>query len=420
MKKKIWIWNHYATNMFFDKAGRHYWFSKNLLKEGYEPVIFCASTNHFSDNHIDTKGKRYLLDYSNDIPFVFVKTLNYKRNGIKRVYNMISFYAGLLKAATEHAKTKGKPDIILASSVHPLTLVAGIKIAKKLGIPCICEVRDLWPESIITFGMLRRNNIIAKLLYRCEKWIYEKADKVIFTMEGGKKYIKDQGWDKENGGPIELSKVHYINNGIDIVQYDKNRKTYIFEDDDLDNPYTFKVVYIGSIRKANNLNLIVEAAKYIKGNNKDKVRFLIFGTGDEKENLEKKCHDEKISNVIFKGKVDKAFIPNILSKANVNVLNYSYYEIWKYGGSQNKSFEYLASGKPILSTITMGYDIIEKYKAGISLKRQDPETIGKSIISIVEMEHNDYLTMSTNSRTAAFEYDFKILTKKLIGIIENI
>ena len=49
MKKNVWIWNHYATNMFNDKAGRHYWFAENLIETGYNPTIFCASTIHNSN-----------------------------------------------------------------------------------------------------------------------------------------------------------------------------------------------------------------------------------------------------------------------------------------------------------------------------------------------------------------------------------
>lgn len=55
MKKNVWIWNHYATNMYYDKAGRHFWFSEYLIKSGYKPTIFCASTNNFSDKNIKTK-----------------------------------------------------------------------------------------------------------------------------------------------------------------------------------------------------------------------------------------------------------------------------------------------------------------------------------------------------------------------------
>lgn len=416
MRQNVWIWNHYATNMFFDQAGRHYWFAENLIKEGYKTTIFCASTNHFSDNHIDTKGRNFSTDSINNIPFVFVNTPKYKGNGKKRIFNMISFYRGLFKTAMKYAELDRKPDVILASSVHPLTLVAGIKVAAKLGVPCICEVRDLWPESIVEFGNLRKNSIFARILYQGEKWIYKNADRLIFTIEGGIEYIKDQGWDKK----INISKIYHINNGINLEEYDNNIKNYIFDDFDLDNQDIFKVVYTGSIRKANNLEILIEAAKYIKYNKFDKVKILIFGDGEEKENLQKKCLDEKIDNVIFKGKVEKKFVPNILSKSNINLLNYSNHAIWRYGGSQNKNFEYLASGKPVLSTIAMGYDIIEKYKAGLSLEKQDPETIGKAIIYMFEMKQSDYLDVGKNSRVAAQEYDFKVLTNKLINIIENI
>lgn len=419
MKQNIWILNHYATNMFFDKAGRHYWFAENLIKEGYNSTIFCASTNHFSDNDIDTKGNKYSTECVNNIPFVFVNTPEYKRNGKKRILNMISFYRGIFAVSKEYSKLNGKPDIILASSVHPLTLIAGIKIAKKFGIPCICEVRDLWPESIVEFGNLKKNSILAKMLYQGEKWIYKKADKLIFTIEGGNDYIIDNKWDRNQDGPIDITKIYNINNGVDLVAYDRNIEDNPYDDIHLDNPNMFKVVYAGSIRKANNLGLVIDAAEYVRKNSRKDIKFLIFGDGDEKEKLQKKCIDEKISNVIFKGKIEKRYIPNILSKSDLNILNYSNHEIWKYGGSQNKNFEYLASGKPILSTISMAYDIIKRYNAGISLKSQTAESIGSAVISIAQMEKSKYEELAKNARKAAQDYDFKILTDKLIKIIEE-
>ena len=66
----------------------------------------------------------------------------------------------------------------------------------------------------------------------------------------------------------------------------------------------------GSIRKANNLSLVTDAAKYVQKNGGKDIKFLIFGDGDEKEVLQKKCIDEEIDNVVFKGQVEKKFIPN--------------------------------------------------------------------------------------------------------------
>lgn len=46
MKKRIWMMNHYAGNMFFDQGGRHYFFAKYLKQFGSEPVIFCCNAVH--------------------------------------------------------------------------------------------------------------------------------------------------------------------------------------------------------------------------------------------------------------------------------------------------------------------------------------------------------------------------------------
>lgn len=420
MKKKIWIMNHYATETFFNKGGRHYWFAENLKNKGYEPVIFCANTRHNSKETIDTGDKKFVVNKDGDFPFVFVKTSEYKGNGLSRVKNMVNFFINLMIAAKGYAKEEGKADIILASSVHPLTILGGIRIARKFNVPCIGEVRDLWPESIVEFAGFKRNNLLIKLLYEGEKWIYKKVDKLIFTMEGGSEYIKDKKWNKEQGGPIDIGKVNHINNGIDLLAYDKNIIENEYKDIHLDDDKLFKLVYAGSIRKANNLSLIIDGAKYVQDHQGQGIKFLIFGDGDEKEILEKRCKDEGINNVSFKGNIEKRYIPNILSKSDLNILNYSNHGIWKYGGSQNKNFEYLASGKPVLSTIKMGYDIIERYNAGISLGSQTPQSIGKAVISISEMEEDQYQVLSKNAREAAKEYDFTVLTDKLIDIIESV
>ena len=411
--------NHYAHGSFFNKGGRHYWFSKYLLKNNYKPTIFCSNTRHNNQSIVEIKNGKHEIKTTDGIPYVFVKTTPYKRNGIQRIKNMWFFYRNLFPVTIEYAKLHGKPDVILASSVHPLTLVAGIKIAERFGVPCICEVRDLWPESFVAYNIIKKKNPLLKLLYAGEKWIYKKADKLIFTMEGGKDYIIEKGWDKQHGGPVDISKVHHINNGVDLEVFEYNRKKYVFEDKDLDNKDTFKVVYTGAIRKANNLELLINAAKYVQENSKINVKLLIYGDGNEKRSLEEKCRIGNIRNVIFKGRVDKNYIPFIVSKSDLNVLNYSSHDIWKYGGSQNKKFEYLAAGKPILSTITMGYDIIVKYGAGISLRSQSIKSIGNAIIGIANMPEENYKKMCDNARHAAQDYDFKILTNKLIYLLEQ-
>lgn len=413
MRRKVWIWNHYATNMFFDRAGRHYWFAENLEKQGYEPTIFCASTDHFSNIDIPIKEGKYLVKKANNIPFVFIKTPRYKGNGKKRIMNMISFYRELFLVSKEYAKTHGKPDIIIASSVHPLTLVAGIKIAKKFEVPCVCEIRDLWPESLVAYGSLEPNSIIAKLLYQGEKWIYKKADSIIMTWEGGSQYIKDKGWDTL----IDLHKVHYISNGIVISDFDKNIQENPIKDTDLMDKRYKNIVYTGSIRKVNDLGIIVDVAKFIQKESLN-IRFLIYGSGDEKEILEKRCQEEGIINIFFKGRVEKKKVPSILNESYINILHNSSTSLNKYGQSQNKFFEYLAAGRCIVQTYSTGYSILNKYHCGICVPKQSSEEIAKIILQLCRDE-NDIEEMGKNARKAAQEFDFEKLTNKLVQVIER-
>ncbi len=84
------------------------------------------------------------------------------------------------------------------------------------------------------------------------------------------------------------------------------------------------------------------------------------------KNWLRRVENENLDNVKMKGFVNKKYIPYILSKSSVNILNYSQTQYnWSRGNSSNKLFEYMASGKPMISTVKMGYSIIEKYKCGI-------------------------------------------------------
>lgn len=417
MSKKIWLINHYASNMLFDKGGRHYYFAKYLNRNGYAPVVFCANMTGSAvvtkcfDNEllINTKMADEI-----STPFVFVKVRLYSGNGKERILNMIDFYRNVKKAMKEYARENGKPDIILASSVHPLTLLAGIQIAKEFGIKCICEVRDLWPESIIAYGGYNKDSILFRALYRGEKYIYRKADALIFTFEGGYNYIEDKGWSSS----IPHNKVYYINNGVDLESYNENLKLYPYEDKDLEDKDTYKIIYTGSIRRVNNLGILLDAAKSMKNR---KVRFLIWGDGDELRKLQQRIVDEKIDNVEFKGKVEKKYIPSIVSRATLNFAHCEATEMdYKYGISFNKIFDYLAAGKPVLCDVPTKYNPVIQEKAGFEIKTKSTKELAYEIDRITSISEEEYLDKAQNALIAAQKYDFSELTNKLINIIDGL
>ena len=421
-KLKVWLINHYASNMYRDKAGRHYWFAQQLIERGYDVTVFCSTTLVNGEELINTGKDKLVVKETDGIPFVFVKTVPAQGNGLKRVENMGLFYKNLFPATKAYAKEHGKPDVIVASSVHPLTMVAGIQIAKRMRIPCICEIRDLWPEAIFSFGKTTEKSLIGRILIKGEHWIYRRANALIFTKEGDTDYLKERKWTTAQGGDIDLGKCHYINNGVDIVACEERRRTMQLHDLDLNDENKFNVTYVGTIRPINNVGNLLDTSKILRAKGRyDDVQFLIYGDGGQLVELQERVKNEDLDNVKMKGFVNRQYVPYILSKSAINMLNYAQNQYnWTRGNSSNKLFEYMASGKPIISTVRMGYSIIKKYNCGVELDEDTPEALAEQIMRFHDMDASEREQIGKNAREGANDFDFSVLTEKLIRVLESV
>jgi glycosyltransferase involved in cell wall biosynthesis len=410
--KKIWLINHYAMPPELEPRLRTIKFAEYLTKSGYDVTIFGASSMHNMDLNLITGKEDYIEKQYGPLKFVHVRAKSYS-NYFERVLNLIEFPIRLSKIAHKFEK----PDIILQTATVPFGNILYF-LAKNLKAKYFVEVLDLWPESFVMTGLVNKKNPIMPILYYFEKWLYKRADHIIFSMQGGKDYIVEKRWDISNGGPIDISKVSYINNGVDLEEFHNNLEAYSFEDIDLNDETTFKAIYLGSIRLFNNVKLIIEAAERLKEHKH--IKFLIYGDGDERAMLERYVEDNKISNVVFKAKrIDKEFIPFLLSRSSVNLVNYQQNGLWNYGGSQSKMFQYLASGKPIISNIIPKYCVIRKNKCGISRTFANPDEYANAILEISNLNESNYKEMCSNAAQGALEFDYPFLTEKLISIIKN-
>lgn len=396
--------------MYFDGGGRHHGFAKYLIKGGDKVKIFCSSYGHNKGQSVEIKkGSSCEKKGADNVPYIFIETKSYEGNGVSRVFNMVLFLKNVIKIGKKKIKHGEKPDVILASSVHPLTLVAGIYLGKKYKIPCICEVRDIWPLTLVEFGKIKPNGLLHKLLLKIELYTYKNAKKVIFTMEGGKQYIKDMAWEKY----VSLDKVEYINNGVDLEVFNDNKEKKIYLDKDLDSD-KFKIVYTGSIGEANQLQMLISVAEQCKTHGMQDVLFLIFGDGLKRKELEKIAVDKGLDNIIFKGKVDKKYIPSILVKSTVNLIFVAKSDLYKYGMSLNKSFEYLASGKPILLNVDFGYNYLTENNCALI-----DENVFEVVKTVYDMNESKYNEYCENSIKTSEKFSFYQLTKKLRNIIKE-
>lgn len=404
----IWLINHYAVPPKYYPLARPTNFAKYLMAMGHTVTIFAASTVHNSTMNLITDGVPWREEVADGVHYVYIRCMDYLGNGLKRIYNICEFAWKLPGVCRKFPR----PDAIVATSMPPTSCAMGIHLARKYGCRGMAEIADLWPESIVAYGITGPRNPAVLALRRLEKWIYEKADDVVFTCEGGYDYIVEQGWE----GKIPRAKVHYINNGVDLAAFEENRARYAVQDPDLEDPSVFKVVYTGSIRQVNHLGLLLDAAKEVTD---PRVKFLIWGDGDQRAALEQRVRDEGISNVVFKGKVEKKYIPGIVSRADLNLAHNAPSPLFRFGISFNKLFDYLAAGKPVLCDFPCSYNPAIQCGAGISVDAPSPGKIAAAVESMSRLPQETYQQYCSAARAAAEKYDFRVLTQKLLAVIQH-
>nr|WP_297705276.1 glycosyltransferase family 4 protein [uncultured Butyrivibrio sp.] len=401
--KKILIICHYAQQPPLNTMLRYHNWGKELTHRGYKVTIIAASTVHNTDIDIieETSRKKDVCD---GVRYYYIKTPKYTGNGIQRIKNMLSFCLGLRYFRNLN------PDMIITCEAYLYPFVNHYF----KGVSIITDTVDLWPESIVEYANFSRNNPLIRTLYGLEKKAYLKSDALIFSMEGGKDYVREQPYSKK----INYSKVFHINMGCDILQKDKELEGISFN---LGwNPDNFNIVYCGSIRQANQVQQICDAAWEIQKRGYDTIRFQIYGNGDDLEMLKKYVTENGINNVSFYGRIEKDRIPYILANGRANILTYKHVPLMKYGGSQSKLFDYLASGRPIICNAKFGYNLIERYRCGVVAENQSAGALADAIEKLYQVDVTELSEMGIRARQAAEAYDQPVLVDKLEEVFKYV
>ncbi len=408
--KTVWIVNQY-NGVNAGPRTRQIVLSQHLREKGYNVYIIAGSADYkHGPNYLPRKEKIRHIKYDGE-EFYMIRTNDFHSNA-ERVLVALQFQYRLWRLR----KNIPKPDVIISNFAGLFGNVF-LKWKRKYNTKIIYEILDLWPELFVDLGYMSRTSPITKILYNMEHKSYREANSLIFSIQGGRDYIVDKGWSTETGGDVDTSNIGYLNNGVDLKTIDKQKNEFVLDDVDLDND-KFKVIYLGSVSEFNGLDVLVLAAKELQDREINNIQILIYGYGNQEDHLKKMVNDLHLKNIKFKGRVDKKYAMNVLSRGDLSVFTFKNMPLLKYGVSPNKLFMYFASGKPVLSMIKPNYDLVESKKCGISVKN-DPTIVANAIVKFSKMDSFEYLEYGHNARATAEEYDYSRLVDVLIEHIEN-
>lgn len=413
----IWIFNHYAVTPEYSGGTRHYELGKQLVLYGHQVTVFSSSFIHMSFTSVEIpEGKEYRVDEDGGLRFIWVRLGGYRGNNLKRLLQMMH-YNPVVRRVIRRLEAQGvleRPDVIIGSVVHPFAPLLASSLAKKYGIPYIFEIRDLWPQSFIDLGIWKAKSLRARFFKAIEKKSVEKAKKIIVLSPLTRDYlVREYGYNAED--------IYYIPNGahVDPPEPGMNKRDVGGSEDRMERlkaEKNFIALFSGSLIASNRLDTIVDAAEKLR--EEKGIKIVMLGRGQEEAKYRQMIQAKKLDNLLILAPVRKEWVPYMLRLADILILNQGVV-LW---GSMNKLYEYMASGRPIISSIHAKHNsIVGEVGGGIIITPNDGRELAEAIMRFHQIPVQEREVMGQRNREYIREnHDWKVLGRKIVNVIEDI
>lgn len=283
-----------------------------------------------------------------------------------------------LEVRIEQVAKEINADIIHAHS-PVLNALPAIKVARRLGIPVVYEIRAFWEDAAVDHGTTAENSIRYRLTRKLETRAIQRADHVFTICEGLRSDIVGRG--------ISASKVTVIPNAVDIDTFKLAQPA----DPALQQKYKLAgktvIGFIGSFYAYEGLDLLLDAMPLILSGNTE-TRLLLVGGGPQEANLKQQAFRLGIADrVIFTGRVPHSEVSRYYDL--IDILAYPRHSMRLTElVTPLKPLEAMAQGQLFVASDVGGHkELIEHGKTGILFKAGDKKALATAITDLLEHRH---------------------------------
>ena len=319
----------------------------------------------------------------------------------KKLSHLIS-YDKLITSLAEKTARNIEKSLDTKSGIlqgeQEVAALAAIKVGKKLRIPVVVDIHNIWPEELVSTGHLKRESDTFINLMELERFIVENADSVIVVNEFMQEYVV-------SNFNVASNKITLIPPGGEIV-YDNSD-----ENAEKERSSQKKVVYAGLVNAREHVDLLVDSIPFVSRKHPN-VRFIIAEKGENIREIKNLCKSLPIKPEFYWFE-SRNEARKMLKKCYLGALP-SEDDIGRKLGTPLKLFEYMSNGLPVVANdIGSWCDIIKEQKIGI-LTKDDPKDFADSICTLLEDE-NTYRTMQNNMFKLLKErFSWKIHVEKIL------
>lgn len=384
---------------------------KELSLNGHEIKILTGKPNYPEGKVFKgytQKGCRYdSFIKHNDIFRVPLKPRSQGRAGLIR--NYLSFIFNGLNFFPRGFQYD-KFDIIFTVGFSPVTsAIPAIFLKKKLNIPLVLWVQDLWPESVKATGYIK-NKWVLKFIGKLVKYIYKQSDLILMQSQAFKPLIlKIIGNDNKN------KLIYYPNSFADFTTCKTQRAPQsvinLLQE-------KFCVVFAGNIGAAQNTDIWVQAAKFLQPYSE--IRIVIVGQGSKYQELLNNIAKFELENIICIGGIALNKMWEIYQYASLLLVTLRQNSALS-ATVPSKIQAYMAAGRPIVGAIDgEASRIIKESVAGFTVDSDDGKGLAELILKVYKMSVSEREMLGKNAKNYYLEnFEMKKQAQNLISIFNN-
>ena len=367
---RILFFTHYYPPEVNAPASRTSEHCRAWAKAGHDVTVVTCVPNHPSGKvYPGYKNRLFQSEFIDGVRVVRLWTFLAANEGfLLRTLNYLSY----LMSATLALPWLPRADVVISTSPQFFCGLAGLVARTFKRAPWVLEIRDLWPESIVSVGAMREGMAV-RFLERLEAMAYRNADQIVSVTQSFVPHIVARG-----GNP---DKIAVIKNGVDLELFTRTGTTASIKAK-LGLEGRFVAAYVGTHGMAHGLDVILEAAERLRGN--PRIAFLLVGDGAERAHLEEMREQKRLDNVLILGQRPKQEMPGIWAATDTSLILLRRDDLFKKV-LPSKMFEAMAMHCPIILGVEgEARALLDEADAGIAITPGDAEELAAAVVKLSE------------------------------------
>jgi colanic acid biosynthesis glycosyl transferase WcaI len=370
-----------------------------LVEQGHEVIVLTAMPNYPHGRVHPGYGGLYQRERREGV--TIIRAGIYPTQSAAFVQRLVNYFSFVLSSLLVGSIALPRLDYLITESPPLFLGISGYALSRLTRARWIFNVSDLWPESAVRMGVVRRDSLAVRVSERLEAFCYRKA----WLVTGQSRTILAHVTAR-----VPSCRTFHFSNGVDSRRFRPDRRTDAAREV-LGGPSGRVALYAGLHGLAQGLDQIVDAAEALR--DERDLRFVLLGEGAEKRALMARAASRGLTNLQFRDARAAHEIPALLAAADLVLVTL---KTDIPGAVPSKLYEAMAAGRPVVLVADgEAADIVRAHQAGLVVR---PGDVNRLVEALRRLHTDAPLRRShgENGRRAAEQaFDREAIVARLVA-----